>query len=223
MEQLRLPFGNDRSHVSSLLAKLTGREVHLTITQNRRVFLSYRKEGDLLKLRLHEVFLSADDKVLKSVADFVNNKRDAIKTLRAFVRVHRDTGYPSKRKVPLRSPQGKVYNLQDIFNELNRRYFHSRLKSEVIWGNAYKKGRVMKRILGSYHRQSGIIVINPILDSKRVPLYYLAFVVYHEMLHADIGVVDFGGRRIVHSRKFRARERAFHDYQRAIKWERENL
>jgi len=28
---------------------------------------------------------------------------------------------------------------------------------------------------------------NP-LDSKRVPVYYLKFIIYHEMLHADLGV-----------------------------------
>ncbi len=223
MEQLRLPFGNDRSYVSRFLSRLTGREVHLILTQNRRVFLSFRKEGELLKLRLHEVFLLADDTVLKAVADFVGNNRDAINVLRAFVNSHKAIDYSGKGKDIVGSPQGKVYNLTEIFDRLNAQYFQGKLNSKVLWGSSYKKGRVRRRILGSYHRQSDTIVINPILDSKRVPLYFLAFVVYHEMLHADIEVVNFNGRRVVHSREFREREQAFHDYHRAIKWERENL
>jgi len=53
-----------------------------------------------------------------------------------------------------------------------------------------------------------------------VPRYFIEFVVYHEMLHADMGTEEHEGRRSIHSREFRKRERLFEDYERAMAWER---
>jgi hypothetical protein len=36
-----------------------------------------------------------------------------------------------------------------------------------------------------------------------VPRCYVAFVVYHEMLHADMGIAMRGKRRSVHPREFK--------------------
>jgi hypothetical protein len=65
-----------------------------------------------------------------------------------------------------------------------------------------------------------VIKINPILDSDRVPRYFLEFVIYHEMLHADIGIEDGSGRRELHSREFRKREKLFRHYEKASAWEK---
>ncbi len=64
--------------------------------------------------------------------------------------------------------------------------------------------------------------INPILDNERVPYYFIEFVVYHEMLHAHIRVQKKNGRRSVHSKEFRDREKMFRDYEDAMAWENRN-
>ena len=61
-----------------------------------------------------------------------------------------------------------------------------------------------------------MIRINPRLDSARVPHYYMEFLVYHEMLHAEIGAKKVNGRRIVHSGEFKKREKEFRLYKKAI-------
>jgi hypothetical protein len=40
------------------------------------------------------------------------------------------------------------------------------------------------------------------------------------MLHADMGVKIRNGRRLVHTGEFRARERLFREYERAVSWEK---
>ncbi len=116
--------------------------------------------------------------------------------------------------------QGKCYDLQAIFERLNMEYFDSRLTSVISWGTGTSRKAVRKRTLGSYCNHTNIIRINPVLDKKTVPVYYIEFVVYHEMLHAAICIREKDGRRSVHSRAFRERERLFKDYDKAVRWER---
>jgi predicted metal-dependent hydrolase len=78
---------------------------------------------------------------------------------------------------------------------------------------------VRKRRLGSYQRDRDIIRINPVLDSKRVPRYFLEFIVYHEMLHAAFAVESGSTKQRVHSLEFKRRERLFKNYALALQWE----
>jgi hypothetical protein len=43
------------------------------------------------------------------------------------------------------------------------------------------------------------------------------------MLHQAVPVHEAGGRRVVHGREFRARERAYRDHERARAWESRHL
>jgi hypothetical protein len=74
-----------------------------------------------------------------------------------------------------------------------------------------------------FRSHTNTIRINPVLDRKAVPLCVLEFILYHEMLHADLGVTRKNGRRSVHSREFRGRERLFSQYDTATAWEKRNL
>ena len=51
----------------------------------------------------------------------------------------------------------------------------------------------------------------------------MAMVVFHEMLHQAVPAVERDGRRVVHGREFRARERAYPDFERARLWEERHL
>jgi predicted metal-dependent hydrolase len=93
------------------------------------------------------------------------------------------------------------------------------IRASITWGSGSPRCSVRKRTLGSYSERSHTIRINPVLDRKTVPRYYIAFVVYHEMLHAAMGMPLTGNRRSIHSREFRKREHLFKDYERAVAWE----
>jgi hypothetical protein len=77
--------------------------------------------------------------------------------------------------------------------------------------------------LGSYCGSTDVIRISPLLDRRSVPSYFVEFIVYHEMLHADLSVATERGRRRLHPEEFRIRERQFISYEKAIAWEKKNL
>ena len=101
----------------------------------------------------------------------------------------------------------------------SRNILKAGIASTITWGAKSPKWAVRKRTLGSFSERSNTIRINPVLDKKAVPRYYISFVVYHEMLHAAMGISKKGERRSVHPREFRTREKMFRDYERARAWE----
>ncbi len=76
---------------------------------------------------------------------------------------------------------------------------------------------------GVYVQDARLIRIHPTLDRPAVPEFYVAAVVFHEMLHQAVPARELGGRRIVHGADFRRRERAYPDHARAKAWEEKNL
>ena len=68
-----------------------------------------------------------------------------------------------------------------------------------------------------------LIVIHPSLDQAFVPEYYVAWIVFHEMLHDVYGVEQKRHRRVVHPPEFGVLEQSFPDFARAKDWEAHNL
>jgi predicted metal-dependent hydrolase len=116
----------------------------------------------------------------------------------------------TKRHLP---PRGRHHNLEEIFHDLNRRFFHNEIPPPRIgWSHQYAT-----RILGHYDSGHKTIIISRKLDSPSVPRYLVEYVVYHEMLHIRIPVERRGQRRVVHSREFREAEKKFPQYEAACR------
>jgi hypothetical protein len=77
--------------------------------------------------------------------------------------------------------------------------------------------------MGAYLHETRTILIHPALDQPDVPGYFVATVVFHEMLHQAVPAVSRDGKRFVHTAAFRRREREFPDHERARRWERAHL
>lgn len=138
---------------------------------------------------------------------------------RRFLRENKEQIQPKPAKRIRARTAGKCHDLRQLFTEINDEYFAGKVDALITWGSRQPRTSVRKRTLGSYSEDSNVIRINPVLDRNSVPRYYIAFVVYHEMLHAALGIAKKGGRRSIHSRDFRTREKLFKDYERAIGWE----
>ena len=121
--------------------------------------------------------------------------------------------------------QGRVYNLREIFDKLNAKYFRNRLKNyTIVWGRKRKTRPRDEIVFGTIQEDDRIIRIHPLLDRSIVPAWFVEYVVYNEMCHAVVpDEYDSAGRRIVHHAKFYERERRFHWFRRAKNWEDENL
>lgn len=111
----------------------------------------------------------------------------------------------------LRPARGIFFDLEEIFRELNRRFFEGKLRRPRL-GWSPKRSRT---ILGHYDSAHHTITISRWLDSSSVPRYLVEYLVFHEMLHAQHAVVRQGHRRVVHPREFRQAEKKFPHYERA--------
>ena len=121
--------------------------------------------------------------------------------------------------------EGKYFDLRAIFERLNQRYFRGRLRGyKVMWGRRRKHRPKNYFTFGTIQEEDRVIRINPLLDQPFVPLWFLQYVLYHEMLHSVVpDEVASRGRRRIHTDEFNRRERKFRSYERARRWEEENL
>lgn len=130
----------------------------------------------------------------------------------------------SKGRLPPIRPQGVHHNLTDVLAAINNTYFDGTLTCRITWSNrvgglsfhSIRKDPVTGE---SFH----LISISRGYDAANCPLYAIAGVVYHECLHIAIPVEERGGRRIVHGREFRQREKRYIYYDEWIKWHKEVL
>ena len=105
----------------------------------------------------------------------------------------------------IHTPRGHYYHLEEVFDDLNRRFFHGLMgRPQLTWSREQARNR-----LGHYDPAHNAIVISRVFDSPRVPRFVLEYIVYHEMLHLKHPVKLRGRRRCVHSREFMEEEKLF--------------
>jgi hypothetical protein len=131
---------------------------------------------------------------------------------------------PMQQQLNLRN-EGTHFDLREIFNDLNQRHFRKRLRGyKVVWGRRRKHRPREQFVFGTIQEEDRVIRINPALDQPFVPLWFLRYVLYHEMLHSVVPDETLSrNRRRVHTEEFNRREREFPGYRRARRWEDENL
>jgi predicted metal-dependent hydrolase len=219
MVQLTLPYVLRQDKLKDLLAQGAGKPVSLIITDNSTRMISVKSGSKAVSVRLHWMFLNACEEVISEVASFMKNRRRRTPLINRFIRenrhcIRRGNGRPFRGNV-----QGKYFNLKELFDSLNQEYFDKRVHASIEWGRRNVQRAVRKRTLGSYCRENDIIRIHPVMDRKNVPLYYIKYVIYHEMLHSALGEYSRNGRRVMHSSEFRRRERMFREYGKARAWD----
>ena len=207
------------NHLKQYLEACLNRPVSLILTKNSTSMLSARMHDGVLRVRLHRMFLNADNRVMNEIASYLKNRRGAMSHFRSFIGDNREQLSLKPPKKVLVRTAGRFHDLCGLYDEINREYFGGMINAVITWGTKSPRYAVRKRTVGSYSERSNTIRINPVLDKKTVPRYYVALIVYHEMLHAAIGTPLRGRRRSVHSGEFRKREKLFRDYEKAMAWE----
>ncbi len=214
--------------IADAIADLLGERVRLTVHDNRSTMVSFRRVAGAVHYRVHHMFLEAPGEVVGALAAFAgparhwaSRRREAGGRIDAFVRARRDRiGAP---RVGVLQPAGRAHDLQAIFDRLNREEFGGEIEARIGWG-AVRPGRRRRTVkTGVYLADARVIRIHPTLDRPSVPGFYVAAVVFHEMLHQAVPAREAGGRRVIHGAEFRRRERAYHDHERARAWEASHL
>ena len=109
-------------------------------------------------------------------------------------------------------PEGRYYNLDEVFELLNRRFFDGLLgRPQLTWSEHHAK-----RLLGHYDAAHNTIVVSRVFDRPSSPRYAIEYLLYHEMLHLKHPVKMRGLRRCVHSSEFKAEEAKFPQLAEAI-------
>jgi hypothetical protein len=222
MFQLSLQFSNSKDTLKDSLEKMTGKSVSLTLTDNSTNVLSIRTKGNLVSVRMHWMFLNADDEVIREMASFIKTRKCRTPLIRKFISENQTClkkREQNSRQLSIHT-KGRFHNLRDIFDDLNNEYFGRRITASIGWGKGNARRAVRNRTLGSYCGHSDTIRINPVLDRRNVPRYFIRYVVYHEMLHSAVKEERKNGRRSVHTSVFRKLERLFKDYGKAVSWEK---
>ncbi|HET9955021.1 MAG TPA: hypothetical protein VFQ61_10980 [Polyangiaceae bacterium] len=204
-----------------------GGPVQLAVTDNRRRMVTHSCTKGTLQVRVHMMFLGAADRVRDAlVAYVVRGDKEASQIVGEYIdqNLHR---IRASRPVPgpLKT-RGEVHDLVPILAEINAEYFGGALSDVLItWGrrSATRGGTRHSIKLGSYSAVERLVRINPVLDKPWVPRYFVAYIVYHELLHHVVPEVRSGGRTILHPPEFQRREREFRHFERAVAWEHKHI
>jgi hypothetical protein len=204
------------------LAAYIGHEIHLTITNNRSSLLSLKIPAPgRLHLRMHHLFLDAPKEVRKALAEWIRHPRGkkTAAVIDLYIKQRQDAIAPAPPRRHTLRTQGRHHDLARIFAEVNTAEFSNTVECRITWGKmpaARRRGSIR---FGTYTPGDNLIRIHPLLDQEFVPAYFIRYIVFHEMLHAAMGIETCeNGRRAIHPPAFRRRECAYHDYDRALAW-----
>lgn len=187
--------------------------------------LSVKWEPDYTRVSLHRIFLDAPRNVMEALACYLRQEDKNIdSSVKAFIEDNlQKLDYSHLLNRQKLYSQGNVYNLQNIYNELNQEYFDGKLSLFITWfGKPIQRNR-SRVTFGLYHDPLKLIKVNKILDSPAYPDYLVSYVVYHEMVHHVCpAYFDENGQHRIHSKEFKEREAEFRYFDLAKNWIKEN-
>ncbi len=188
--------------------------LHVTLFNVNALYRS-RSTRSAIELVIHEGYAGAPEEVFEALAccalvskvgNYATTVRDYAKT-EAFTRLAENF---TVRNEPLRMvTRGQVYDLEEVFQRVNREYFHSGLpRPRLTWSNG-----LTRRKFGHYQPSTDTVMVSLTLDGPGVPAQVVEFIMYHELLHKQLGVKEQNGRRYAHTAEFRRAERQFPGFE----------
>ncbi len=180
------------------------------------------REGQI-KVHLSDLLEGAPDTVLRAIAHILLAKlyrkpldpghstryrrfTSSEAVLRQTERIRQTRG---RKKIS--TAKGEYYDLDEVFETLNRRFFHGLLGRPLLTWSEHKA----RRLLGHYDAAHNTIMVSRVFDRRNTPRYAIEYLMYHEMLHLRHPVKVRSGRRCVHPREFQADERLFPELEQA--------
>lgn len=207
------------------LESSAGRKLKVKINDNRSTMLSVKWEPDCTKVSLHRIFLQAPQNVMDDLACYLRQEDKSIApTVKAFIEDNlKNLDYSHLIDRKKLYSQGHVYNLQKVYDDLNKEYFENKLNLNITWfGKPLQRGR-SRVTFGLFYDPLKLIKVNRLLDSPSFPDYFVSYVVYHEMVHYVCpAYFDAKGQHHIHTKEFKEREAKFRYFGLAQNWIKEN-
>jgi SprT-like family len=179
--------------------------------------------GGVLLVRLADTLEGAPEDVLEALAEILlcklfrrpapasSGDRYRRYLNRRDVRRSLDLVRQIRGRKRIEPPRGRCFDLEQIFEELNFRYFFGLMaRPRIGWSP-----QASRTMLGHYDPSHNAIVLSRILDSPEVPKLAVEYVLFHEMLHLRYPAEHIGGRRSVHTKAFKEAEKQFENLKHA--------
>lgn len=203
----------------------------IRFNQNKGTYLSVSYPEGKIRASIHELFLQAPKPVFDALVKYLNGNRrkQNFAIIRSFVyQQDQRKGSTTAHKAFQTLQKGTFYDLEAILQEVQDWHFaHMPLDIFITWHTFSRKSKKRKRksmTFGEYHAQDRLIKINRLLDNPEVPRYFLAFVVYHEILHQLCPPhVDENGILRIHNPLFKEQEKRYLFYKEAMLWRKRYL
>jgi hypothetical protein len=107
--------------------------------------------------------------------------------------------------------RGLHHDLAVSFDRVNAEYFDGGLsRPHLVWSRTFAV-----RKFGHYDHAHDTVMVNMVLDRETVPALAVDFIVYHELLHKQMGVTWKSNRIAAHTPEFKEREQQFKQYEQA--------
>lgn len=170
-----------------------------------------------LAFRMQESFIAAHPTVYLAILQtaYGKNRRGSKNTIQAYTRT---AAYRNLRKkleylqIPRGSYEaGKVVDLGEVFNRVNKNHFQGSIaRPHLVWST-----RPTYRKFGHYAFDTDTVMISTSLDSSQVPDYVLDYIMYHEILHKKMGIVQKNGQNVAHTPEYNSQEKQFPSWSEA--------
>ena len=214
-----------------IISDLTGKKkikLEASFYTTRSLNHKIRLDRGKIYLQIAEALRTAPEKIIRTLIIILVLKLYKFKVDRQLYRIYRNFLEENPHLIPANkirkpstkyTPYGRFFDLEALFDQLNRQYFNDRLiKPKLGWSL-----RKSYRRLGFFSAEKNLLVISRVFDSPNVPTQVVQYLLYHEMLHMAHPVVNVNGRRRIHSSEFRQQEKNFPDYDQIQKWIKKNL
>ncbi len=182
-----------------------------------------RLRENVIKVHLSDLLEGAPDSVLHAIAHILLAKlyrkpidashADRYRRYASSEAVVRQSERirQSRGRKRISTAKGDHYDLEEIFESLNMRFFHGLLGRPMLTWSEH----TARRSLGHYDPAHNTIMVSRVFDRRNTPRYAVEYLMYHEMLHLKHPVRVKAGRRCVHGREFQAEEKLFPDLEKA--------
>jgi hypothetical protein len=171
-----------------------------------------RGYSDVVLVHLPTPMISFDRDTLLSVAEVAFKRRGDRKA------VHDAAGSEPYRKIAaaierlggvVTQTRGLHHDLAASFDRVNAAYFGGTMsRPHLVWSRTFAA-----RKFGHYDHANDSIMLNVVLDKKAVPEFAIDFIMYHELLHRQLGITWKSNQIAAHTGEFAKKEREFKQYE----------
>lgn len=122
-----------------------------------------------------------------------------------------------------KKPKRRHRNLVRLFDKVNELHFGGTVCGGIGW--RYIPIGEASVTQATCTLEERFIKVNTLLDDSRVPMWYLEFVVFHEMLHLHLGHKHYTDdiSEKDHTPRFNSLEKRHPKYERACEYEEKKL